>query len=223
MHRTIAVAIASTSLLLAGAASAQEFADRGTLSFAGDRLFGLYRTHVEVDPDSDLNADLDVDGTEIGLLWQANTMTPYTVPRLSVDYFVIDHLSVGGSIGYTSGSWDDGNDDFDGSAFLFAPRVGGAWMFNDWAGIWPRGGVTYYALEGGLTSGLGGDTDVSVLALDVEAAFVLSPADGFAFTVGPAFDIGLVGEWDPPGRGDTDLNMYGIGFLTVGVLGYLNL
>ncbi len=221
MKKTIALAVASTSLLLAGSVSAQQFADRGTLSFAGDRLFGLYRTHLEVDPDDDFGG-VDVDGTEIGLLWQANHLTPYTVPRLSVDYFVIDHLSVGGSIGYSSGSWDDGDNDYDGSSFLFAPRVGGAWMFNDWAGIWPRGGLSYYALTDG-AAGLGGNTDASVLALNVEAAFVLSPSEGFAFTVGPAFDLGLVGDWDPPGRADGDLNMYGIGFLTIGILGYLNL
>jgi hypothetical protein len=224
MHKTVAVALALCATFAATNAVAQTFADRGTLAFSADRLFGIYLTHAEVDPEPNSNFDMDRDGTEVGLLWQAAALTPYTVPRLSIDYFVIDHLSVGGTVAFASGSWDDGPADYNASGLLFAPRVGGAWMFNDWVGIWPRGGLTYYGLNGGASvGGLGNDADAWQLALTAEAALVLSPAEGFAFTVGPAFDLGLAGKWDPPGAGDNDFGMYSLGLLTAGVLGYLNL
>lgn len=213
MHKTLASALTVALTLAGGTAFAQQFSDQGTLAFSADRLFGFYLTERNVELD-DVPARQDNDAFEVGLLWQGPGLTPFTIPRLGVDYFVINHLSIGGTVGFTSADDDDNGIDY--QAFLFAPRVGGAWMFNDWAGIWPRGGFSYYSFDVG-------NTDASQFSLTAECQFVLSPAEGFAFVVGPAFDIGLTGGWDPPGPGSGDVNMYSIGLLTAGVMGYINL
>jgi hypothetical protein len=216
MHKTITGCLALAITFTGGSAFAQEFSDQGTLSFSADRLFGVYVTQRNTDWDDRWDWDDDEDdGTDIGLLWQGDGMTPYTIPRLSVDYFVINHLSIGGTVAYYNSEEDDDND-FDHSGFLFGPRVGGAWMFAPWVGIWPRGGLHYY-------SGEWGNNDWWQLALNLEAAFVFVPREGWAFTVGPAFDIGLTGEFDPPGRGEGDLNMHSFGIISAGLMGYLNL
>ncbi len=216
MRKTITGCLALALTLTSASAWAQEFGDKGTLAISGDRLSGIYLTQRNYEPD---NWE-DDDATEVGLLWSGTGLTPYTIPRLSIDYFVIDHLSVGGSIAYynidddDAGGWDN--------YFLFAPRVGGAFMFNDWAGIWPRGGIHYYSV------GDGEGDHFWQLALNLEAAVVLSPWQNFAFTVGPAFDIGMLGEyeWDPPGPDNEDsfdVHVHSFGILSVGIMGYFNL
>ena len=110
MQKNLIAFLALASSLTASVASAQDFSDRGTLAFSADRLFGLYLTHRELDPDADFDFEDDDEATEVGLLWQAEGLTPFTIPRLSVDYFVIDHLSLGGSLGVTVA---DNNDDDD--------------------------------------------------------------------------------------------------------------
>jgi hypothetical protein len=182
------------------------------LAFSADRLFGLYYTTRDLDIDQ--FDYLDDDGVEFGLMWQGPGRTPYTLPRMSIDYFVIDHLSIGGTIGAFMTDGDGPTT----SGFFFGPRVGGAFMLADWAGIWPRGGIQYYRGNNFL---LGSDT--WQLVFNAECAFVLSPAENWAFTLGPAFDIGLAGEWDPDGPAHPDLSSHGFGLVTAGIMGYINL
>lgn len=207
--------VALASFCCTGLAQA-EFAEKKTLAFSADRLFGTYITRMEVD-----NGPfdyLDSEGLEFGLLWQGPGRTPYPVSRLGVDYFVIDHLSIGGTVAFFQADLDDDDDD-SRTGFLFGPRVGGSWMFNDWAGIWPRGGLHYYSLN---EDWGGGDASATQLVFNAECVFVLAPADNWAFTVGPAFDIGITGEADFPGE-DLDLTWHSFGLITAGITGYINL
>ncbi len=222
MRKTFTGCLALVMTFTSASAFAQEFSDKGTFAVSADRLFGIHLTQVNGDANGDApGGDIDADATEVGLLWQGGGMTPYTIPRVNIEYFVIDHLSVGGSIAFYNVNGDDnyfglGGDD--GSYFLFAPRVGGAWMFNDWAGIWPRGGLHYYSRSYDTP-----DDHAWQLVFNVEAAFVLSPWKNFAFTVGPAFDIGMIGEYDPDGPADEfDIHAHSFGLLSVGMTGYFN-
>ncbi|MBN2195598.1 MAG: hypothetical protein JW751_22450 [Polyangiaceae bacterium] len=213
MHKTLIAAPVLTLMLAAGTAAAEDFGDRRTVVFSADRLFGLYLTHRQIDGDDNLAYEDGDDVTEVGFLMQEPGLTPFTVPRLSVDYFLTDHLSIGGSIGFAhSDTEPDDADDATYNSFFFGPRIGGAWMFADWAGIWPRWGVSYYSIDDQ-------GTDSTQFALNAEALFVLAPARGFAFTIGPVADIGLFGEYDPPVRGEADLHLYDVG-LAVGMMGY---
>jgi hypothetical protein len=211
----LAVASASGSALAAGG----EFSSQGTVAFSADRLFGLYITHTDIDYDPPFPAPYgvsqEIDSTEIGLLWQGSQrLSPYSVPRVAVDGFVIDHLSLGGTVGFASTNMNGDIDGADQSGFIFGPRVGFATMFNKWAGIWPRGGFTYYTFNGD------NDLDYDQFALTAEVMFVLQPAEGFAFLVGPSFDFGLTGHIDA-GPAGADLHQHSFGILTVGLMGWL--
>jgi hypothetical protein len=131
------------------------------------------------------------------------------VPRFAVDYFVIDSLSVGGTLAYVHTDEDDDqpNDDDDWGTFLFSPRVGYAIPFAEIAGFWPRGGFTYVNHDDG--------NDWDELALTIEAMFWLSPAEGVAFVLGPTLDIGITGEEDS----GTDIQNTVVG-VSVGLMGW---
>jgi hypothetical protein len=150
----------------------------------------------------------DADWTTFSFGWR-DARSPFDVPRLSFDYLVIDHLSVGGSLGYFSINGD--GDDDDSSGFLLNPRVGYAYAFGRVVGIWPRGGFTYH-------SGEVGPADESGFALSLECPFTFSPTSHFAFHVGPTFDIDMFGERDT-GPADVDWKYRTFG-LNAGILGW---
>ena len=221
MRKTITGCLAMVVTFSSASAFAQQFSDKGTFAVSAERLMGLHLTQVNGDVNGDApGGDIDADATEVGFLWQGGALTPYTIPRINIDYFVINHLSVGGSLAYYNVDGDDnylGIGGREGGYFLFAPRVGGAWMFNDWVGIWPRGGLHYYSMN------YDGGDQAWQLVFNVEAAVVLSPWKNFAFTVGPAFDIGMLGNYDPDGPADDfDIHAHSFGILSVGMTGYFN-
>jgi hypothetical protein len=127
--------------------------------------------------------------TSLSLSWRGSPdQSPFDVPRLAFDYLVIDHLSIGGSLGYASYDYDQQND---GSMFIFSPRVGYAYAFGKVVGIWPRGGFTYHS------SSIDTLWDEKGFALSLECPFTFSPASHFAFHIGPSFDIDMFGSRDP--------------------------
>jgi hypothetical protein len=148
-------------------ARAQAFGHKGDVSFAADRLMGIY-----------LYKDGPGDRTILGFLAPPGAPV-YTNARLGIDGFVTEGLSIGGSFAYWS---------YDGpSGVLFAPRVGYAFEFSNSFGFWPRGGLTYRNFSAG-------NNRDEELALTLEGMFYGSPVNHFAFIFGPAFDIGLVGD-----------------------------
>jgi hypothetical protein len=86
----------------AGPAFAQAtFGPQGTAAFSADRLFGFYSSSEQIEVDG--VGESETDYTTFGFAWQGPVHpTPHTVPRLAFDYFVIDGLSIGGSIAYWS-------------------------------------------------------------------------------------------------------------------------
>jgi hypothetical protein len=191
-------------------AHAQEFGSKGQAVFSAERLMGITGSHVETDVD--LIGDVENDWTNISFGWRgpvAGDFTPFDVPRVGFDYFVIDRLSVGGSLGYASLNPDEGDDI---SAFLFAPRVGYAHAFSRVVAIWPRGGFTYH-------SGQLGNFEASGFALSLECPFTFSPTEHFAFHVGPTFDVDLSGsvEYDNGNDADRTYRTFGV---HAGLLGW---
>jgi len=177
------------------------------------------------------NSEISTTTQTIGFIAQGEATSPYSVPRLALDYFVADGVSLGGSIGYATSSSEtetsaggatvttEGDPT---TAFLFSLRGGYAHMFSQSAGIWPRLGFTYYNLGTEDADGTGEFT-VSGFALGLEVQFVLSPVEHFAFTVGPSFDVGLGGSSEVSNGGtstETDMTITDIA-ITVGVLGWL--
>jgi hypothetical protein len=176
--------LASILTLAPSIAEAAPFGEKGDVSFAADRLTGVYTF-------SD-----DMKLTAVGL-FAPPTAHPYMVARLGVDFFPINHLSIGGSFAF----WDyDFRRNGSSTAVLFSPRIGYAIDFSNSFGFWPRGGVTF--LSGG------GDE----FALTLEAMFYAAPAQHFAFTFGPVLDVEVAAPRN---------NALSFGILTAGILGWI--
>jgi len=179
------IAIAGFTFIAAFATpSFAQFGERAKVSFAADRLMGIY-----IHRDGERDTAFGIGGPPV--------FHPYTLPRLGLDVFVIDHLSVGGSFVWYSRD--------DNSNFLISPRIGYAIDFSRSFGFWPRGGFTFRSND----VGPGNDEE---FALTLEAMFYGSPAEHFAFIFGPVFDIGLAGDFDETRN---------FGILSFGILGWI--
>jgi hypothetical protein len=182
---------------------------KGDLAIGAERLFGIGNGTQTVEVDG---VSLDTDYSVVGFLWSgaASTQTLYLAPRVSIDYFPIDGLSVGGSVGYLSTKVSVGDSSATSSGFIFAPRVGYLLPIGDSFGFWPRGGFTYYNLT---------DPDRNQFSLGAQLDFVIGPTAPLAFTIGLVGDFGVTGSTSIQGR-DLDYTdrMWGITFGMVGFL-----
>ncbi len=235
----------------AAAAGRYDFGRQGQLIFSADRLFGVYGGNHSVKYTSDNRQEIEVthSGTTIGFILSPHSPKDYpgssglfTLPRLSFDYLVTNGLTIGGSVGIAHWSGQTETkpgttvDDASLMGILFSPRIGYAYMFSDVVGIWPRGGLTYASMKTvthanyDISGHKGTQTDTrNIFALNLEAMLVLSPADHFAFVVGPILDWGFTGSGkyenhdDVDGRSYTgpDLKARAINYgCTAGLLGY---
>jgi hypothetical protein len=109
----------------------------------------------------------------------------------SADYFVIDHLSIGGLIEIASTSSSTTTTEFNTSVTTSAPtvtnitvlpRVG--WMFpvSDRFGIWPRAGLGYSVRTTGST-----DPQAAPGTSDTFSAFIVDLDVGFLYRINQAF------------------------------------
>ena len=112
----------SLGLSMTSLAGAQELGRKGDAVFSADRLMGVTGTKR----DQELSP-VTQDWTSISFGWRGSATTPFDVPPLGFDYLPIDHLSIGGSLGYVS---IDGENAPDQEAFLLSPRVGYAYAFG---------------------------------------------------------------------------------------------
>jgi hypothetical protein len=220
--------VLSAVLLAAPAAYAQDFGKEGQFAIGAERLFGVVHTSVTSE-EGDLEATFS--HTNISLLLSRSNSSGggefplgYSFPRIAADYFVIDGLSVGGSLGlYThSGSLEvefmgesEENDTGSITGFLFEPRVGYAFMFSEMIGIWPRGGITY--LSESAENADNDERSSSALAITLECPLVINPVPHVVFGIGPTLDLGVTGstENDPSEpmvpTSETDITMHDIG------------
>lgn len=208
MNRQITgVALALALLGVTTTASAQEggLAAQGNFVLGADRVVGLTSNKQRIEqPGGDPTATY----TGFGFSWGLNA-TPFNTPRVGLDYFLTDNLSLGGNLGYAELSSDDDNDETM-SAFIFSPRVGYMIGLGRVVGFWPRGGFSYYSMSAG---------DRTQLALTLEAMFSLTPSPGFAIVTGPILDLGFTGEIDT-GDETRDYHDRNLG-ITFGIAGVL--
>jgi hypothetical protein len=184
------------AMLASSSAGAQTFGEKGQLAISAERLFGFVHDSTTT---TENGIDTTVKTDSFSLL--SSTVTPfgtgvvvYSQPRVAGDYFVIDNLSLGGAVGYSHYSISEpaGQNveiSTSGDSWLFAPRVGYSFLFNDNIGIWPRGGFTYRTFSAVNESG-------HVFALTIEAPFTFSFIPHVVFTAGPTLDLGLTGKED---------------------------
>ncbi len=205
MKRALTASIAGLCLCFSTLAGAQELGAKGEGVLSADRLMGLSWTHVAGDVGP---ASFNNDYSSFSFGWRTPD-SPFDIARLAFDYMIINHLSLGGAIGYVS----HGGDINDTSHFLFAPRVGYAYAFGRVVGIWPRGGFTYHS------SSFADTYDEKGFAFTAECPFTFSPAPHFAISVGPTFDVDMFGD-RRPANGNKDDRTYRNFGINAGLLGW---
>ena len=252
LRKSLALLAFASIGLASSAALAQEtapadggIASAGNLIVSAERLFGFSVAQDKTEQTVGNTTVTQTDSqTGYGLLWNPGAISnPYLVPRVGIDYTVIDGLTVGGSLGFYTQSSSTKSEsggqttDRDGpslTALMFAPRVGYILQFGDSMGLWLRGGVTYYNVSSERESPAPGGTgtvktenSTSGLALSLDPAFVITPVKHFGFFAGAMLDFGLSGtaksEQSSGGTTqsqeiDQKFNNFGINF---GLLGYL--
>ena len=195
--KALTVGLATVVILATGEAFA-DIGEQGQLAVGAERLTGF--THSSESSESDAGKTSTTYNT-FSLLGMplAGFVTSYSIPRIGVDYFATDGLSVGGSlmfmrVGFSTEyepamgpSMESGSST---NVWLFSPRVGYAYMFTDSIGIWPRGGLTYLRTSSSDDDDDSGST-TSAWALSIEAPFLFAAAENIAFTAGPTIDLGL--------------------------------
>ena len=186
------------------AARAEELPSRHNLVFSAERLFGFYIDNVTVERNG---RDDTTHNTLLGLGWSVSP-TPLSFPRLGIDYLLNHGLTLGGNIGFVSATTEGATV----TGFLVGARIGYAVRLGHSVTLWPRGGVTYAALE---PEGTAAGSKTFALAFDVP--FAIAPAEGFAFLLGPTLDLGIAGE-----RGGLDASELLFG-LMIGLCGWTGL
>jgi hypothetical protein len=186
-------------------ACAEEIGTRRNLVFSAERLFGVYFDHTSYERN---NLDVDNDSTVIGLGWAGNPTSALVTPRLGIDFFLGNAFTLGGSLGFYSGTTND----YTITSFLLAFRAGYALRLGHSVTLWPRGGFSYVT-----TSGEDSARDNYTFALTVDAPFVFSLTEGFAITLGPTFDLGFLAEYQ---SFDATQTVFGLMF---GLSGWTNL
>lgn len=196
-----------------GASLADRFSAKGTMIVSAERAFGVTTTAVSADGGGG-NSQTEHQ-TQFGLLW-GSSGSAFTVPRLGFDVVVVDHVTVGGSVGFVTGSssvetnvngQSSSQDGPKSTTLAFAPR--GGYLFQwDNLGLWLRGGFTYWstASEGQASSagGASGKSTTTGFAIDLEPTFLWSPVTHFAFTAGVVLDVPISGSVSADGGGSAD-------------------
>lgn len=153
------------------------------------------------------------------------------LPRLALDYFVTEGVSVGGSFVFMSqggetessaGGPSTTTDNPTVQTLFIHPRVGYAMPFDETFSIWPRVGLAY--LSNKVSPDQGDDISSTAIDITLEAMVGISPFSHFAILVGPYVYLGVGGSQDvgsPTGTGteeaDRTLTLYG---LTTSIVGY---
>ena len=201
----------------------------GGIVIGGERLAGGYYTKntTRIEQQQTVGGTTFTSETETETratswaIFGHDAASPTEIPRLALDYFVIDGLSLGGSFmflrnhveldgeqrvsggGMTQTTSLDGGDTTQ-QTLIFHPRIGYAIAFNEYIGVWPRAGFSYTHIErrttdsvttpGGLQQSVEDKTTIVFTNLTLEGLLFVSPFSSFAFVGGPFADIGLGGK-----------------------------
>jgi hypothetical protein len=195
------------------AGAAEKINDGGRFVVSAERLFGVAWVKETA---SVGGMDQSDSITSISLLTKQSEPNPFASPRIAFDYFVVDGLSLGGSVGYSSVSVS-GNDAAAGTGgyhtWSLSPRIGYAYMFNDVVGLWPRLGITYVNQTVNVSATAGATTtsaDVGshFVALSAEVPLAITPVPHALITIAPTLDWGFSGS---AGNGNADVTAIGLG------------
>lgn len=177
----------------------------GTLIVGAERVFGWATVDSTV---KSKNADPVVETTSSqsnsGFLASSST-SALTVARMAFDYHAGSGVTLGGALGYATGSGESDTkvgslssheEAPKSSAFVFAPRIG--WLtMSGVVGFWARAGLTYFSTKQESTSGaeLTHTTiEGSGTSAQLEPALLLAPIEHVLFSFGAHANFALGGS-----------------------------
>jgi hypothetical protein len=203
------------------------FGRAGSFALSAERLTGVFHSDISIESTGTEDGDpvtLDVDRSVTGVSFLGGgglDSGPAGLPRLGLDYFLMQSLSLGLNLTYATRSATDENRgttvvggmpvsfvqevEAQESLFTVTPRVGYAHMFSNLLGVWGRGGLNYtrYTIDSrtqNLAPGTGisndSETVVSAFGLALEADLVITPVDHVAIGIGPVFELSPFGSYD---------------------------
>lgn len=127
------------------------------------------------------------------------TTTFYLAP--SADYFILDHVSLGGLLELSTTSSrvqapPGLSIDRPGTTNIaFLPRAGYLFSFGDRFAIWPRGGIGYVVRERVIgVPGADAVEQFSAFAFDADIGFLYRFTEAFFARLGPGFTVSLGGS-----------------------------
>jgi hypothetical protein len=192
--------------------------------FGVDRVMGFSWDRLNIEPEG--GGETITKTTNVSLFGSASGATT-NVPRLGLDFFVTEGVSVGGSFIYLSRSSEletdaDTTDLGTETAWAIHPRVGYAFALDETFSVWPRLGITYFSFS---SEDPENDSTTTVSGLDLtgEIMFGISPMSHFAILIGPYLDLGLSGtaEVEPASGSSTESDARLTSFgLAVSIVGY---
>lgn len=192
--------------------------------FGVDRVMGVSWDRLKLEPDG--GGEIIQKTTSVSLFGSSPGVTT-NIPRLAVDFFVVESISIGGSLFFISKSGETeteagSSDDPSVTIWGIHPRVGYAYAFDETFSLWPRLGITYMSASSETEDG--DESSLSAFDLTGEVLLGISPMSNFAILLGPYLDLGLSGTQETPSptggdpiESDATLTSYG---LTVSIVGY---
>lgn len=178
----------------------------GQVTVSAERLFGLNIINIESEPDVPGNPQsTEFSGTEFSILFGSRdrglfALPPISsIPRIAVDYFVIENLSIGATAGFMtfSGKQETGNQEVEDSStvLMVGPRVGYHVGFSETFGIWLRGGLNIISVQQERDQGnTNAETSTNLLQINAEGMFAFMPTEGFFVLAGPTFEFYVTGN-----------------------------
>lgn len=252
----------SVALAVPSAAEAQEahgFGSQTQMIISADRLMPLiaWSSTTVSSTQGGTTTEVTQSDSSLSLLWgndgQAlffGPKSPHTVPRVGLDFVIIPHLTLGGSLGFAFGLGGStetetrnnngqvvtvSNDSPSNTTIAFGPRVGYILPVGDILAFWFRGGFSFYSLrrteeDRDNNNAVERDTTkVTAFSLDLDPQFMIVPVEHFFFNVGPLINIPLTGSVSQERvRGattttvDNDVTLWHVG-ISAGLGGWFNL
>jgi hypothetical protein len=152
------------------------FGEEGQWAISSDAGLSLSNTSIS-----------DVDGSSTLLIL-----------RPSVDYFVVNYLSIGGFLGVEYASTPGGSS----TQMSIGPRVGYNVPFSERFSLWPKIGFSFASTsqeeedvetpDGEIIPG--SDESSTSMQLNLFAPVMFHPVEHFFLGLGPAFDLDLTGD-----------------------------
>jgi hypothetical protein len=187
------------------------FGDGGHVAISAERLFGYaYSSATDsmngVDAPTRTNHGFSVLSNPFGGVALGAS---FSFPRLAVDGFVAEGVTVGAGLGYfhlnqsrEASTASTGPREATLNGLVVAPRLGFAARLSPTVSLWPRAGVSYLRLwSGSSTAGvMGSSTTGNLFAVTIEAPLAMTLAPRAVLLLGPTFERTLSGSTtsDPP-------------------------